>query len=76
MRRALQMRDPRCVVTNCTWQGPLENDHIDGYAATQQTIITRLGPLCPPHHHLKTYEGWILERHDDGSYTPRPPPRE
>lgn len=73
LRRALQMRDPRCVVPGCTWKGHLENDHIDGYAATKQTIITRLGPMCPPHHELKTRHGWTLERHPTGKYTFDPP---
>jgi hypothetical protein len=76
MRRALQMRDPYCVVPGCTHKGRLENDHIDGYAATRRTIITRLGPMCDPHHDLKTRHGWILERHPDGSYTFDPPSRE
>ena len=73
LRRALQMRDPCCVVPTCTWKGRLENDHIDGYAATRQTIITRLGPMCPPHHDLKTHHGWILERSPDGTYRFDPP---
>lgn len=73
MRRALQMRDPYCVVPNCTSHGRLENDHIDGFAATRRTVITRLGPMCPAHHDLKTRHGWVLEKHTGGRYTFDPP---
>jgi hypothetical protein len=73
MRRALQLRDPRCVVPNCTSTGRVENDHIDGYAHTRTTIITRIGPMCDPHHELKTRYRWVLERHPDGTYTFDPP---
>jgi hypothetical protein len=76
MRRALQLRDPCCVVPGCTSKGRVENDHIDGFARTRTTIITRLGPMCDPHHERKTRYGWVLERHPDGTYTFDPPPEE
>jgi uncharacterized protein DUF222 len=75
-RRALQMRDPCCCITDCTWNGPLENDHTDGYANTRLTSIERLRRYCPPHHWLKTHRGYEIHDHPDGTTTIDPPSRE
>lgn len=75
-----------CSVEGCDTTGYLEIDHRDGWSDTYVTRLPALDPLCGPHHHLKTYEGWALvggtgkrpfvpsddSRHPD--HAGRPPP--
>ena len=43
------------------------------------TTLDNLALLCTHHHRLKTYDGWVLERHGPSdadpqwSFTPQPP---
>ena len=43
------------------------------------TTLDNLALLCTHHHRLKSYDGWVLERHGPGdadpqwSFTPQPP---
>ncbi len=60
-RRALEQRDPTCVVVGCGLSQGLEIDHVDGWALTRTTTIERLARLCRWHHHLKTYCGYRLD---------------
>jgi hypothetical protein len=72
-KRALQLRDPCCVITSCTWKGRLEGDHADGYAKTRRTSVDELQRMCPPHHWWKTHRGYIVNEHPDGTKTLDPP---
>ncbi|MCA1693010.1 MAG: HNH endonuclease [Actinobacteria bacterium] len=60
-RRALEARDPVCVVEGCEVREHLEIDHVDGWALTRTTTLARLARLCRWHHHLKTYCGYRLD---------------
>jgi hypothetical protein len=66
------------VVPGCSMPYGLEIDHIDGWALGGPTELANLALLCTHHHRLKTYEGWILERHGPSdedpqwSFTPQP----
>ena len=57
----------------------LEIDHVRPMEFGGPTTLDNLALLCHHHHRLKTYEGWVLERHgptDDEpgwSFTPQPP---
>ena len=62
-RRALEARDPTCVVAGCGVARGLEIDHVDGWALTRTTTVERLARLCRWHHHLKTYCGYRLDGH-------------
>jgi len=62
LRRALEERDPRCVVPGCELDRGLEIDHwkID-FAAGGPTELWNLARLCKAHHAMKTYRGYRLE---------------
>jgi hypothetical protein len=78
LRTALCFRARTCVVPGCSMPYGLEIDHIDGWALGGPTELANLALLCTHHHRLKTYEGWILERHGPSdedpqwSFTPQP----
>lgn len=59
-RTALEVRDPFCVVPGCDVRDHLEIDHITGITEDGKTKLANLGRLCPWHHYLKTYKGWVL----------------
>jgi hypothetical protein len=72
LRTALAHRDKCCVVPGCGVPYGLEIDHVVPFAEGGPTALDNLALLCHHHHHLKTYEGWTLERTgtgDDGSPT-------
>lgn len=60
VRRALEARDPCCVVPTCDQTKGLEIDHIFGYAITKFTQLDELARECRAHHRLKTIYGWRL----------------
>ncbi len=60
-RRALEARDPTCVVPGCGVSRHLEIDHRDGWALTRRTELSALARVCAYHHRLKTYEGWSYQ---------------
>jgi hypothetical protein len=79
LRTALVFRDRTCVVPGCAMPYGLEIDHVRPMEFGGPTTLDNLALLCNHHHRLKTYEGWVLERHgptddDPGwSFTPQPP---
>ena len=80
-RTALEVRDPSCVVGGCDVRHHLEIDHVTGRREGGPTKLANLARLCPHHHHLKTYKGWVLSggpgkwRLDPpGESSPDPPP--
>jgi hypothetical protein len=74
-RRALEARDPCCVVPTCDQTKGLEIDHIYGYAITKFTQLDELARACRLHHRLKTIYGWQLGG-GPGHWTWTPPPHE
>jgi len=79
LRCALAYRDRTCVVPGCSMPYGLEIDHVHPFALGGPTALDNLALLCSHHHRLKTYDGWVLERHgpsdeDPGwSFTPPAP---
>ena len=59
-RTALEVRDPCCVVAGCEVRDHLEIAHVTGRREGGPTKLDNLARLCPWHHHLKTYKGWVL----------------
>jgi hypothetical protein len=61
VKRALEMRDPRCVVPGCGATERLQTDHWNlDYSWSGPTELSNLCRLCPAHHRLKTEMGWQL----------------
>ena len=79
LRTALAYRDRCCVVPGCGVSYGLEIDHIRRSPRADLPSWQNLALLCLHHHHLKSNEGWRLERlgtRDDDprwSFTPMPP---
>ena len=79
LRTALTFRDRCCVVPGCGMPYGLEIDHVHPMALGGVTTLDNLALLCAHHHRLKTYDGWVLERHGPSdadprwSFTPQPP---
>ena len=79
LRTALVFRDRTCVVPGCSMPYGLEIDHVRPMEFGGPTTLDNLALLCHHHHRLKSYEGWVLERHgptDDEpgwSFTPQAP---
>jgi hypothetical protein len=71
--RALEGRDPTCVVPNCQVAVGLEIDHWQvPFARGGPTELWNLARLCRFHHRLKTYEGYRLAG-GPGRWEWRPP---
>lgn len=60
LRVALGVRDRTCVVPGCDVTSPLEIDHVVPFASGGPTRLDNLCRLCPHHHDLKTYRGYVL----------------
>jgi hypothetical protein len=81
VRTALAHRDHhRCVVPGCGVSYGLEIDHIQPLEEYGLTELDNLALLCHHHHHLKTYDGWILTKGPNGpdatptwTFVPQPP---
>jgi hypothetical protein len=79
LRTALTYRDRNCVVPGCAMPYGLEIDHVRPMELGGVTTLDNLALLCRHHHRLKTYDGWVLERHGPSdedpqwSFTPQPP---
>ncbi len=56
-RRALEARDPVCIVPGCGQTKGLQIDHRRGWAITHTTSLDDLARLCAYHHMLKTLHG-------------------
>jgi hypothetical protein len=61
VRKALEIRDPKCSNPACSNNQHLEIDHIDEFAAGGPTELDNLARYCSTCHDLKTYFGWRLE---------------
>ncbi len=71
LRTALAFRDRVCVVPGCAMPYGLEIDHVRPVALGGPTALDNLALLCTHHHRLKTYDGWVLERHGPSDEDPR-----
>ena len=71
LRTALAFRDRTCVVPGCAMPYGLEIDHVHPVALGGVTTLDNLALLCTHHHRLKTYDGWVLERHGPSDEDPR-----
>jgi len=67
VRRALEERDPVCVVPGCDTRDHLEIDHLVPFADGGEASLANLARLCHWHHYLKTHHGHRLERLDADS---------
>lgn len=57
---ALNARDTKCIIKDCTRTRRLERDHRTPFAQGGETSITNLGSPCGYHHYLKTHKGWQI----------------
>ena len=71
LRTALVFRDRGCVVPGCGVLYSLEIDHVISRADGGLTNLDNLALLCHHHHHLKTYDGWVLQRNGPSDQDPR-----
>ena len=69
LRLLLEARDRTCVVPGCDVSRGLQVDHRKPFAQLGPTDLDNCGLLCKPHHDMKTYLGYRLDRHGDGSWT-------
>ncbi len=67
LRRALEERDPECVVPGCDTRERLEIDHLVPFADGGEVSLANLARLCHWHHYLKTHHGHRLQRDVDDS---------
>ena len=75
MREQVILRDRHCVFPWCGRDARARDlDHIVPYVPPDeggppgQTNPQNLAPLCRRHHRAKTFTGWHLRTHRDGSY--------
>ena len=67
--RFVQLRDPRCAGPGCsTTAQQCDLDHLIPHP-TGRTTANNLGPVSRRCHNAKTYGGWTLTPHPDGSVT-------
>jgi 5-methylcytosine-specific restriction endonuclease McrA len=72
LRRALEERDPICVVPGCDTREHLEIDHLVPFADGGEVSLANLARLCHWHHYLKTHHGHRLRLQDGGDPGGRP----
>jgi hypothetical protein len=59
-KTALEWLHPTCAVEGCNSLAKLEYDHREDWARTHCSLVDLADRMCPPHHDLKTHEGWAL----------------
>jgi hypothetical protein len=59
LRSALELRDPECIVPGCNARRHLQIDHRNTFNRTRVTKLEDLARLCPFHHRLKTFLGYM-----------------
>lgn len=60
-KTALDWVFPTCAADGCPTRACwLQSDHREDWAFTHFTRFELLDRLCPHHHRLKTYKGWML----------------
>ena len=73
MRKALAVRDRRCVWEGCrrppTWT---QKHHLDAWVRGGRTDVERMTQVCTKHH-TKLNQGWRLERLPNGRMKVHPP---
>jgi hypothetical protein len=58
---ALEWIYPTCAALGCSTRACwLQSDHRADWAKTRYTVLELIDRLCPAHHRLKTYNGWML----------------
>jgi len=72
LRRALEERDPVCVVPGCDTRERLEIDHVIPFADGGKASLSNLVRLCHWHHYLKTHHDHRLERTGAGDAAAAP----
>jgi 5-methylcytosine-specific restriction endonuclease McrA len=73
LRRWVEEAYPTCGRHGCDSTFRLEIDHIVPLAAGGRTEKANLWRLCGHDHHLKTYRGWNVVTHPDGTRDLVPP---
>ena len=73
LRRWVEEAYPTCGRHGCDSRFRLEIDHITPLAAGGGTEKANLWRLCGHDHHLKTYRGWRVVEHADGTRDLVPP---
>jgi hypothetical protein len=68
LRLLIEARDRTCVVPGCDVT-ICQIDHRKGFAQLGPTDLENCGLLCKRHHDMKTYLGYRLTRHDNGSWS-------
>jgi hypothetical protein len=66
LRRALEERDPVCVIPGCHNRRNLEIDHVIPLCRGGSTCLGNLCRLCWLHHRQKTFGGWRLSGGPEG----------
>ncbi|MEX2256671.1 MAG: HNH endonuclease signature motif containing protein [Acidimicrobiia bacterium] len=73
LKIAVAEASPTCKVRGCDRTEHLERHHIQGFAEHQLTAFEILGPACPEHHDLITYDGYTIDPRPDGDWILVPP---
>jgi hypothetical protein len=73
VRRAVEARDPGCVVEGCTARDHLELHHLIPWSEQPVTTADGVVRVCTWDHDLITYSGYTLDPLDEGQYRLVPP---
>jgi hypothetical protein len=68
IRRAVEARDPECVVEGCTVRDQLDLHHIIPWVEQPVTTVAGVVRICHWEHYLVTHCGYTLEPLGDGQY--------
>jgi hypothetical protein len=68
IRRAVEARDPECVVEGCTVRDQLDLHHIIPWHEQPVTTVDGVVRICHWEHYLVTHCGYTLEPLGDGQY--------
>jgi len=68
IRRAVEARDPECVVDGCTVRDRLDLHHIIPWVEQQVTTVDGVVRICHWEHYLVTHCGYTLEPLGDGQF--------
>ncbi|MFI0431685.1 MAG: DUF222 domain-containing protein [Candidatus Nanopelagicales bacterium] len=66
LARLIRAREPSCRMPGCTRAAvDSDLDHTQAWPAAPGSTPANLGPLCRPHHNLKTHHGYQLHNHQE-----------
>jgi hypothetical protein len=68
IRRAVEARDPECVVEGCTVRDQLDLHHMVPWVEQPVTTVDGVVRICHWEHYLVTHCGYTLEPLGDGQY--------